>query len=123
MVGRLDSKENSNEQRNQVMIKYHGTPIGGSKKDALLFLSGRHALISFAARLHTAEVLNCCESFCLDNGAFSIWKKGQGKVDEKNYLNWVKSLRDHPAFDFFIIPDIIDGSVQENDAAVRRWKK
>ena len=105
------------------MIKYHGTPIGGSKRDALLFLQGRHALVSFACQLHLPEVISCCESFCLDNGAFSIWKKGEGRVNESKYLEWVTSLRDHPAFDFFIIPDIIDGSVAANDYAVKKWKR
>lgn len=31
------------------MIHYHGTPVGGKREDSVKFLSGRHALISFAA--------------------------------------------------------------------------
>lgn len=104
------------------MIKYHGTPVGGSKRDALLFLTGRHALISFANQQHAPEVINCCDSFCLDNGAFSIWKKGKGQIDEGEYKYWVDSLKQHPAFDFYIIPDVIDGTVRDNDDALKRWK-
>lgn len=104
------------------VIKYHGTPIGGTKRDALLFLQGRHALVSYATPQHLSEVVNCCESFCLDNGAFTVWKSGKGTVNEQGYLNWVSKLRDHPAFDFFIIPDIIDGTEKENNEAVSRWK-
>lgn len=105
------------------MIKYHGTPIGGSNRDAMLFLQGRHALVSFEAPGHLPEVMSCCESFCLDNGAFSVWRRGEGKVNEKEYLRWIQSIRDHPAFDFFIIPDVIDGTENENDEAIKRWKK
>jgi len=88
----------------------------------MLFLQGRHALVSYAAPLHLPEVINCCESFCLDNGAFSVWKAGEGTVDEWGYYNWVSNLVDHPSFDFFIIPDVIDGTEQQNNDAVFRWK-
>jgi hypothetical protein len=105
------------------MIKYHGTPVGGSKRDAMLFLSGRSGLVSYAYQQHTAEVVNVCSSFCLDNGAFSIWKSGKGQVDENGYRRWVDSLRSHPAFDFFIIPDVIDGTERENNILFRKWAK
>ena len=103
------------------MKKYHGTPVSGTRRDALLFLNSRHALVSFAKPQNLQEVLNVCDGFCLDNGAFSIWKKGGGVIDEQAYYEWVSPLTKHPAFDFFIIPDVIDGGVEENDAAVNRW--
>lgn len=104
------------------MIKYHGTPVGGTKKDALMFLHGRNALISFATRGHVAEVLSQCDSFCLDNGAFTIWKKGEGQIDIVAYQEWVESLATHPAFDFAIIPDVIGGTEDENDEMLERWQ-
>lgn len=104
------------------MIKYHGTPIGGTKWDALKFLDGRHALISFAHPNQTAEVLECCESFCLDNGAFTIWKTTGGGIDVDKYQKWVLPLSKHPAFDFCIIPDVIMGTEEENDALIDEWE-
>jgi hypothetical protein len=104
------------------MIKYHGTPLGGTKMDAIKFLKGRHALISFAAQLQTAEVLDCCESFCLDNGAFTVWKAGGGKIDVKEYLKWVNSIATHPSYDFSIIPDIIGGTEKENNDLLEQWE-
>lgn len=103
------------------MIKYHGTPIGGTKWDALKFLNGRHALISFAHPGQTAEVLECCESFCLDNGAFTIWKSTGGMIDVEKYIEWVTELSKHPSFDFCIIPDIIGGTEEDNDSLVNSW--
>lgn len=103
------------------MIKYHGTPIGGTKWDALKFLDGRHALISFAHPNQVAEVLECCESFCLDNGAFTIWKSTGGKIDIPKYLEWVTKLSKHPSFDFCLIPDVIMGTEKENDEMISQW--
>lgn len=105
------------------MIKYHGTPIGGTKYDALKFLDGRHALISFATQGHIAEVLECCESFCLDNGAFTIWKTSGGRIDVDAYSKWVEFYQKHPAFDFALIPDVIMGTEEENDKLVEEWDK
>lgn len=104
------------------MIKYHGTPIGGTKYDALKFLNGRNALISFAHPGQTAEVLECCDSFCLDNGAFTIWKTTGGQIDVVEYKKWVEHLGSHPAFDFALIPDIIMGSIEDNDEMIERWE-
>lgn len=104
------------------MIKYHGTPVGGPQHGTLKFLNGRHALISFAYQEQTAEVLECCESFCLDNGAFTIWKTTGGKIDIPAYKKFVNSIASHPAFDFCLIPDIIMGDVDENDKLVEEWE-
>lgn len=104
------------------MIKYHGTPLGGTKLDAIKFLKGRHALISFAHQGQTAEVLECCESFCLDNGAFTVWKTTGGGIDVPAYTKWVDSLATHPSFDFALIPDVIGGAIEENDALIDSWE-
>lgn len=103
------------------MIKYHGTPVGGSKYDAIKFLDGRHALICFEHTGQTAEVLECCESFCLDNGAFPKWKQGGGDVDVVKYESWVREIARHPSFDFCLIPDKIMGTEEENDRLITEW--
>jgi hypothetical protein len=103
------------------MIHYHGTPIGGSRQDVARFLIGRHALIPFGRKDDTGAVLELCQSFCLDNGAFSHWKSGKGKIDFDGYLRWAQSLCRHPSYDWALIPDIIDGTENDNLAWVLKW--
>lgn len=103
------------------MIHYHGTPIGGSRQDAARFLVGRHALIPFGRQDDLGAVLEFCQTFCVDNGAFSHWKSGKGKIDFDAYLSWGESLRKHPSFDWALIPDIIDGTEEDNAAWVHKW--
>ena len=103
------------------MIHYHGTPIGGSRQDVARFLMGRHALVSFYRPDDIPAVLECCQSFCLDNGAFSLWKAGKGDIDFNGYLRWVDQYARHPGFDWCLIPDKVDGTEQENVELVNRW--
>lgn len=103
------------------MIKYHGTPVGGTKMDAIKFLCGRNALISFATQGHIPEVLASCDSFCLDNGAFTIWKTTGGKIDVESYMKWVSLYQKHPSFDFALIPDVIMGTEVENNLLLDEW--
>jgi hypothetical protein len=103
------------------MIHYHGTPIGGSRQDTARFLVGRHALIPFGRQDDLAPVLEFCQSFCLDNSAFSHWRRGAGRIDFDAYLGWAQSLRKHPSFDWALIPDIIDGTEDDNLAWVLKW--
>lgn len=105
------------------MIHYHGTPIGGDKFNATNFLFGRHALVPFTYPVQLGVVMECCQSFCLDNGAFTIWKKGEGSIDVDKYIDWVRSARHHPGFDFALIPDVIDGSEDDNDSLLNQWPR
>jgi hypothetical protein len=103
------------------MIHYHGTPIGGSRQDTARFLVGRHALIPFGRQDDVGPVLDFCQSFVLDNGAFTHWKQGKGEIDFDAYWQWAHSLRQHPGFDWCLIPDIIDGTESDNVDWVMRW--
>lgn len=103
------------------MIHYHGTPVGGSRQDAARFLIGRHALVSFSYPSDIGIVADVCQSFCLDNGAFTAWKKG-GEVDVAGYQEWVSEWSRHPGFDFALIPDVIDGDEFANDDLIERFK-
>lgn len=103
------------------MIHYHGTPIGGKLTDAVEILRGRHALVSFAHTIQLNVVMDQCQSFVLDNGAFSEWRKTGGQVDFNAYHKWVHELYLHPGFDWCLIPDVIGGEEQENKDLVTRW--
>lgn len=103
------------------MIHYHGTPVSGSQIDASRFLAGRHALIPFARQDALATALDVCQSIVLDNSAFSLWRAGGGDVDVHAYHAWVESLAGHPALDWCLIPDKIDGTEQDNIELLNTW--
>lgn len=102
------------------MIHYHGLPLGGPHADWGRFLRGRHALVSFAYPESLPVAAEVCQSFIIDNGAFTAWRKGE-KMDVQGYYEWVKEWREHPGFDFAIIPDVIDGSESDNMSAIAEW--
>jgi hypothetical protein len=102
------------------MIKYHGSPIGGSRQDVARFLMGRHALVPYPRPDDIGIVSEVCQSFVLDNGAYSIWKQG-GEMDYEGYVEFVETWHKHPRFDWAIIPDVIEGTEKENDKFLERW--
>ena len=95
------------------MNLYHGAPCGGTREDARAFFSGRCGLASFAHRGQLDIVQTYCKSYVLDNGAFSIWRKG-GKLNVPEFYDWVRENRHHHNFDFYFIPDVIDGGESVN---------
>lgn len=96
------------------MIHYHGVPFSGDKIN-LQSLSRRHAMVSFSAPHDMAQVAEITQSFTLDNGAFSAWKKGK-VLDIDGFMKWASVWVNHPGCDFAIIPDEIEGSEKDNDA-------
>lgn len=103
------------------MIHYHGTPCGATREDVARFLAGRHALIPWVRNEDIGTAAEVCQSFCLDNGAFSAWKSGEPIADWRPYMEWVKQWCGHPAYDFAIIPDVIDGDEAANDKLLCQW--
>lgn len=102
------------------MIPYHGGPLTPMPVAVALWRR-RHAFVSFA---HPAQVwlaASLAQSFALDNGAFTLWKSSGGRVDVAAYAQWVRQWERHPGFDWAVIPDVIDGSEQENDDMIRRY--
>jgi hypothetical protein len=97
------------------MIHYHGTPIT-PEIDGARILAGRHAMVSFAEPRQMELVAEACQSFALDNGAFSAWRGGQPVTCWEPYWRFVDEWSHHPGFDWALIPDVIDGSEEENDA-------
>ena len=102
------------------MIKYHGTPFGGSNQEAAEALIGKHAFVSFYAPNQLDISLEVCQSVGIDNGAFSAWKGGK-TVDWDAYIDWCNKLRRHPRIDFFIIPDEIEGDEEANHKHIARF--
>jgi len=101
------------------LIHYHGGPIT-PERSAFSIWKGRHAFISFAHPEQIGIASLVCQSFALDNGAFSFWKSKK-EVRWEDYYQWVDKWSHHPACDWAVIPDVIEGSEKENDALVRQW--
>lgn len=54
-----------------------------------------------------------------DNGAYSAWRTGK-KINWCDYYMFIeKNINIHT--DFAVIPDIIDGTEEENDTILRQW--
>jgi hypothetical protein len=66
---------------------------------------------------HIGAAADACQSFILDNGAFTVWKSG-GTLDVPGYIAWVREWCLHPGFDWALIPDVIDGDEEANDELV-----
>lgn len=101
------------------MIHYHGGPIT-PETCALRAWSGRHAFISYAAPEQINLAALVCQSFALDNGAFSAWKAGR-PTDWPGYYAWCEKWLRHPACDWAVIPDVIGGTEAENDELLAEW--
>lgn len=101
------------------MIHYHGGPITPDTC-AIRVWRGRHAFISFAASGQMNLAAEHAQSFALDNGAFSFWK-AKKPINWQAYYEWVRSWRNHPGFDFAVVPDVIEGTEQANDELAEQW--
>lgn len=86
----------------------------------LRVLQGRHAMVSFEKPQQIEEACEVCQSVVLDNGAFSAWRAGTA-YDFAGYQRWVAHWLRHPAVDWCVIPDVIDGSEDQNDALLAEW--
>src|SRR5262249_34967738 len=64
--------------------------------------------------------------------AVNMWPKGNRTMSDKshftnvigvyeNHNRWIEAWRNHPGFDFAIIPDVIEGSEEENDDLLAEW--
>jgi len=101
------------------MIHYHGGPIT-PESAAVRVWTARHAFVSYAEPRQIEVAAGVCQSFALDNGAFSAWKAGQ-PTDWPGYYDWCAEWLSHPACDWAVIPDVIDGDEAANDALIREW--
>lgn len=102
------------------MIHYHGTPVGGRREEAARFLRGRHALVPYRRREDMGAVAEFCASFMFDNSTFGAWMAGE-EPDFGGYIEWCIEWHRHPALDSCLIPDVIDGTEDDNDALIREW--
>ncbi len=101
------------------MIHYHGGPITPVSA-AISAWTRRHACVSFAYPDQMPIACEVAQSVIADNGAFTAWKLGQ-EMNVAGYLDWVNEWCRHPAFDWCLIPDVIDGTEKDNDEQLAWW--
>ena len=97
-------------------MHYHGTPI--TPRHHLLRMSGRMFCVSYARPDDLGTCLDIGQSVMLDNGAFSSKTKGR-VFNEVGFYKWVEPVLGHPHW--AVIPDVIDGSEQQQREMVARW--
>jgi hypothetical protein len=99
------------------MIHYHGTPI--TPITALYELAGRHFCVSHASPQDVDRCHQIGQSVMLDNGAFSKWKSGK-ETNWTAFYDWAERWLSFPTT-WAVIPDVIDGGSQLQDALLREW--
>lgn len=95
--------------------------MSGPQLAAAKILQGRDAMVSFYEPSQMEIAAEVCRSVVIDCGAFSAWKSGQPIKDWSDYYDFVGHWRLHPGVHWAIIPDVIDGTEEENDALLLEW--
>ena len=103
------------------MIHYHGTPCGGKREEVARFLNGRHALIPWGRDEDIGTAAEVCQSFVIDNSAFTSWRSGNPIKDWRPYMEFIKHWFRHPSFDWCLIPDEIEGDELANDLLIAKF--
>jgi hypothetical protein len=101
-----------------VTIHYHGTPI--TPLTALYSMSGGHFCVSHWRPDQTEQCHKMAQSVMLDNGAFSAWQAGRPIEDWRPYYDWCDRWLGYPTT-WAVIPDIITGTVEDQDALLKEW--
>lgn len=98
-------------------VHYHGTPLTPITK--LYEMAGRHFCVSYAAPHDIRRCHQIGQSVMLDNGAFSVWKRG-ATADWNGYYAWCEEWLQSPTT-WAVIPDIIEGGEEDQDGLLRQW--
>jgi hypothetical protein len=99
------------------MLHYHGTPI--TPMAALYQLAGRLFCVSFAKPQDVTRCHQIGQGVVLDNGAYSVWRAGL-QADWPAYYEWADQWLDYPTT-WAVIPDVIEGDAEQNDALLAQW--
>lgn len=104
------------------MTPYYGLPITSEDgKAAYEVLNNAHGFCSFKHPSQLNLCVELCKSFAIDNGAFSAWSQGNPIKDWTPFYEWATQCKKYPNCDFAVIPDVIDGDEEDNDALLSEW--
>jgi hypothetical protein len=98
------------------VIHYHGTPI--TPRAQLMRMAGRHFCVSFVRPEDLQTCLRIGQSVMLDNGAFSVFTRGE-KFDEGGFYRWLEPVLVPPHW--AVVPDVIGGDEFDNWTMTKRW--
>jgi hypothetical protein len=102
------------------LIHYHGLPITPETAAVRALFAG-HGFVSFLEPRNLALAAEVCQSFAIDNGAFSAWKSGKPIQNWAPFYEWAAMCKRIPSCDFAVIPDVIDGDEAANDDLLHEW--
>lgn len=102
------------------MIPYIGLPIT-PEPCAYVAIRGGHAFVSYFRPDQLSLAAEVCQSFAIDNGAFSAWRSGNPVKDWAAFYDWAADCQRIPTCDFAVVPDVIDGTEEQNDALLAEW--
>lgn len=98
---------------------YHGSPIwGGAGSVCKIAVAGAGAFISYVRPDQIKLALDHAESVAIDNGAFSAWKRGIN-IQWSDFYTWLMQFYHHEKVKFFVIPDVVEGGEEDNDALIK----
>lgn len=105
-------------------IHYHGGPLWGGDELLKALYRDTGALVSYARPDQIRKIAEIPCKLVLDNGAFSTWKSKKQEASVNwwsshwsGYYDFVGSW--FSRIEWFIIPDVIEGSEEENDALLQ----
>lgn len=98
------------------MLHYHGTPL--TPRSALMTMAGEHFCVSFWTPTDLEVCLRIGQSVMLDNGAFSSFTRSV-PFDVAGFTEWAGKHIGHPHW--AVIPDVIDGPVEQQRAMLKAW--
>jgi hypothetical protein len=100
-----------------VILHYHGTPL--TPRSKLLELAGRCFCVRYGEHRDIEPCHEIGQSVMLDNGAYPAFTKGT-PTDWPGYYRWCEQRLEHWTT-WAVIPDVIDGDEDANDALVAEW--
>jgi hypothetical protein len=99
-------------------IHYHGTPI--TPLAEIDSIAGEHFCVSHWRPDQVALCHRIGQTVLLDNGAFSAWTAGTPITDWHPFHAWADQWLEYPTT-WAVIPDVIVGSVEEQEALIAQW--
>ncbi len=96
---------------------YHGTPI--TPNAVLYTLAGRHFCVSYMAPAQVRICHQIGQSVMLDNGAFSVWRRGAAP-NWDGFYDWCEEWLCCPTT-WAVIPDVIMGDEKAQDDLIALW--
>jgi len=95
------------------MIKVHVTPIT-PKHIFLKYMLNESVLINYLNPADYNRAVKVCSNIYIDNGAYGFYLKGI-KPNYNDFYKWLEGK----TFNHFFVPDIINGTEEENDNLIK----